>query len=210
MDEIRAIRGVVDRQFTAIWDAWKANDPLPFDDAYREEGLNAMAVIYRAGIKCQPGNFNSLLNPHSLMLSSIVRAIEGGRSIGRVPGPRSMEYLQSHCTLSIPFIHIMASVYADARCRAVNGESQFLNFGFANDTQFVSHLMPYCDAMLIDRKMRSMLVKEPLRSRIEFRARLFSMSVFDEFIAYLDEIEAEVPLEQRTAADEVYGLEAIP
>jgi hypothetical protein len=55
-----------------------------------------------------------------------------------------------------------------------------------------------------------MLVKEPLRSRIEFRARLFSMSVFDEFIAYLDEIEAEVPLEQRTAADEVYGLEAIP
>jgi hypothetical protein len=61
--------------------------------------------------------------------------------------------------------------------------------GAANDIDLVSAYLPYCDAMMIDKRTRLML--ERGKYATNYRCRLFSRHTGDRFLDYLKSIEAE-------------------
>ena len=58
--------------------------------------------------------------------------------------------------------------------------------------------------MFIDKECFGYLNEEPLRSELDFKTRLFSMTNRDEFLDYLDEIEESAPKGHISKITEVY------
>jgi hypothetical protein len=81
------------------------------------------------------------------------------------------------------------------------------NRGMANDIKMVSVLLPYCDAMFIDKKCHSYIKDSHLCESFNYDARVFSLSTRKEFLDYLNEIETKAPKEIIAAVEEVYGSE---
>ena len=75
-----------------------------------------------------------------------------------------------------------------------------------NDVRAISTYAPFVDAMFLDNECASLLGEAPLRDDLNYRARIFSLNMQDEFVAYLAEIEAETPGEVREYAARIYGI----
>ena len=61
--------------------------------------------------------------------------------------------------------------------------------GTANDIDLVSAYLPYCDAMMIDKRTR--LILERGKYAANYRCRLFSRNTGDRFLDYLKSIESD-------------------
>jgi hypothetical protein len=66
-------------------------------------------------------------------------------------------------------------------------------------------VLPYCDAIFIDRKCRSLLVEIPKGHKPPYQCRVFSMANKDEFLQYLRDIRASATPEHIALLQEVYG-----
>ena len=77
--------------------------------------------------------------------------------------------------------------------------------GIMNDVQFISYLLPYCDAMFIDNECRGLLKSFPIKDRIQYGTKVFSQNNKDEFIEYLNEIGNQMSEEHFKKVKEVYG-----
>ena len=106
----------------------------------------------------------------------------------------------------VPFVEISCLLYASiARKAALGGLKTPHSHGDLNDVTMMSTVLPYCDAVLLDRRMRGYLRDEPVRSRLEGMSKAFSVADRRELLAYLDEIEATASAEHLAKVAEVYG-----
>lgn len=78
-----------------------------------------------------------------------------------------------------------------------------------NDIRVISSYAPYIDAMFVDNECAAFLREEPLRSEgnLPIRAKIYSLNTKDDLLAYLRELEVEVPPEIKRQAVDVYGVE---
>jgi hypothetical protein len=118
----------------------------------------------------------------------------------------AFEFLHSDTLARAPFRQIAGSLYA---CLAKKAASQIKppTEGFHNDVDVMSCMSPYCDAMFMDREIAAYwreIQRSPTR-RLPFETRVFSLATKTEFLAYLDDLDREVPAEQRRIVTEVYG-----
>ena len=74
-----------------------------------------------------------------------------------------------------------------------------------NDLNMVSTLLPYCDAMFLDREIHTLLSEKDVSDRLGFDTYIFSMRNVTEFFGYLDQLRASVPHSLLEAVEEVYG-----
>jgi hypothetical protein len=112
-----------------------------------------------------------------------------------------------------PFVKLQALMYASLAMRAAGGQKELPNEGTNTDIETVAHLLPYCDAMLMDNGCRSLLLNVPMDLRPADAAKVFSPNVKEEFLAYLRSIRDGVTAEHVAALREVYGddhLEGAP
>jgi len=72
------------------------------------------------------------------------------------------------------------------------------------DISIVSALLPYCDAMFVDRKCRSLLIL-PKSHELPYPCRVFSMANKDEFLQYLRDIRDRATPDHIALLQEVYG-----
>ena len=105
----------------------------------------------------------------------------------------------------VPFNKISSMLYAALARKAAAGRKNPPSQGIVNDVLLISVLLPYCDSMFIDKECYGYLNEEPLKSKLDFNTRLFSLTNRDEFIDYLDEIEKSAPKGQISKIAEVYG-----
>ena len=61
-----------------------------------------------------------------------------------------------------PFVKLQALLYASLAMRAAGGQKELPNEGTNTDIETVAHLLPYCDAMLMDNGCRSLLLNVPM------------------------------------------------
>ena len=73
------------------------------------------------------------------------------------------------------------------------------------DIKTISHLLPYCDAMFIDKECHALLREQPLAKEINYSTKIFSLNNKDEFLEYLDNIENETTAEHMKAVEDIYG-----
>ena len=102
------------------------------------------------------------------------------------------EYLQSPHFLRIPFVRISSMLYATIARKAQAGRRSPPNEGTITDVTAIATMLPYCQAMFLDKEMASYLREVPLKEEVErFGTRIFSLNSKADFLAYLDELEAK-------------------
>lgn len=82
--------------------------------------------------------------------------------------------------------------------------------GTYTDVATIAALLPFCDAMFLDREMAGLLREEPLRREVEkYGTRIFSKADDAAFTEYLHEAEAGCTPEHIDAVKDVYGLDSL-
>ena len=119
----------------------------------------------------------------------------------------TVAFMHTQPITTAPFIQISRAMYA---CLAKKAATQVKppTPGFFNDIDFMSCLLPYCDAMFVDRECSTYwreIQNSPTR-RLPYTTKVFSLATKAEFLAYLDQLDAAVPAEQRRLAHEVYRI----
>jgi hypothetical protein len=134
-----------------------------------------------------------------------IRACAGQDDRGKAR-TRANEFFASPTFADIPFVTLTCLVNAVVCMRAtVGGQKVAPNRGMDADLRIVSTLLPYCDAMFVDNGFRSMLEDIPKPHRPPYPTRVFSTNVADEFLAYLEHIEASAAADHVARVIDVYG-----
>lgn len=215
LDEVRRSRQEGEEFLRSIFDRWKQEQGT-FQHYFGEESR-------RWGLAA-PGEYaNHLLRllmahsgagPMTLDLAFPSGAVEVVRVVqhtleraGVQPAdiwPRTCEYLASDLLDYLPSNRLRASLWAVLASQAKD-RSEPPNRGMSNDVQMLSTLLPYCDAMLIDRECHGLFKNIPASHRPQYPCKVFSASNKDAFLEYLREIEASVSTEHMTTLRDLYG-----
>jgi len=118
---------------------------------------------------------------------------------------KTAEYFRSETLERIPFLRIAALLWASVARKASAGQKKPPTRGMVTDIEILSTLLPYCDAMLVDRECAGYLREEPVRSRLGFPTRVFSMADKNQLLDYLDDIHDRIPEDHLRVVEEVYG-----
>jgi len=116
-----------------------------------------------------------------------------------------IEFLNSPQFRDTPVNRISSRLFASIAHAAANGRKNPPDDGTSNDIRMVSAYMPYCDAMLVDNRVRAMLTSLPQRYALDYRCRLFSRRTGDSFLGYLKELEQEADPLILALVRDVYG-----
>ena len=115
------------------------------------------------------------------------------------------KFLLSDDVARAPEIHISALIYAAVAGRAGRGQGRVPSRGFIMDVRTISAYLPYCDAMFVDNECRGLLAEDRVKNRLGFSTRAFSARTWEDFLAFLDSIEAACSEDHRRLVREVYG-----
>lgn len=118
---------------------------------------------------------------------------------------RLQEFLRSEAAAQLPQNHVSGLMYAALAELAKEGRTRPLSPGMADDIRVISTYLPYFDAAFVDDECRWLLESKKVAARLQYEAKVFSLSNKADFIAYLDRIEAEASAEHLAAVREVYG-----
>jgi hypothetical protein len=118
---------------------------------------------------------------------------------------KTAEFFRSPDLDQVPYLRISCMLFAAFARKAASGQVKPAGGGTLNDVKTVASIMPACDAIFVDNEVAGLLREEPLRTRIDFGARVFSQRTRDEFLQYLHEILASASDEHIAAVREVYG-----
>jgi hypothetical protein len=107
-----------------------------------------------------------------------------------------------------PAHKIFAYLFAALGWRISSGQRPEMNASILNDFSAISTYGPYVDAMFVDRQCASLLKQGRLRSELNYKARIFSMSHPQEFLDYLKNLGDFATNAVQELAHELYGAEA--
>lgn len=117
----------------------------------------------------------------------------------------ALEYLRTADFECLPFLRISSLLLAALARRAAAGQRRPPNRGMINDIQMVSVLMPYCDAIVVDKELHSLLCERDVQSRLAVPTRVFSPRNIDAFLTLLEETCNACTSEHRAIINQIYG-----
>jgi hypothetical protein len=151
-----------------------------------------------------PENFLGSVN------GDLVRSLEyaaQGHGLSREKGLEAIrEFAASGAMNETPSTIISAALWASPAMQAASGQKKSPDEGMVTDIEVVSTLLPYCDAMFVDNKCRSLLHDIPKRHKLLHKCQVFSSKTSREFLRYLSDIRASATPEHLELLQEVYGL----
>ena len=118
---------------------------------------------------------------------------------------KTIEYLKCADMSEVLFFRISAMLYAALARKASSGQLRMPSQGMMNDIRAISAMLPYCNAMFLDKECTALLNEQPLRTRLGSGTKVFSLNTKDEFVSFLNLIEAQAPREHLDKVREVYG-----
>lgn len=202
-----------------VFESWQNEKNKKFKDWYLEEGLawgKAMAEKYAhqlaesaasiiSGQSYSIEKYTSFILSEELILIHSLNYYVSGDQIEKTK--KVIAFLQSKDMLEIPFNEIASSLWASIAHQAAHGgRKKPPNRGMASDIDMASTLLPYCDAMFIDREMLELLNHGEVKKKIfKHKTKLYSASNKKEFLEYLDAIEKGASKEHLKLVSEVYG-----
>jgi len=219
IEEIRTNRDKVDGYIRDICKKWRGEESKDFYFWYKKERKSiakALIMRYQKDLERRLKMFYGLIpfksdafyksfatkTIFSINKRLKCHGISGENDINKELG----EFLYSETFEDTPYIKIASMLYAEMARRVIDhGRKKPPGRGFLNDVEMISTLLPYCDAMFIDKECRSFLLEKPLCEEINYGTKIFSLSNKEEFLEYLDEIRQSASEEHIKAVEEVYG-----
>lgn len=213
IDQIRKDRESIHQGFKEVFHVWQKENNLKFEDWYKREvsmyGATMIKEYFKhlVSLKNQSGiNIDLMFPPTSvIMFYSLQRFFENIITSKEEALKQTCDFLRSDKIDIVPFIRIYALLAAGLARKAANGQKNPPNRGMAKYLDIVSHLLPYCDAMFIDNGCASLINENPIKDRIGFNTRIFSLNSKDDFLLYLSEIEGQASSDHILKLNEVYG-----
>jgi hypothetical protein len=209
-EDIRRIRDELDGSLQAHFDSIRSAPQKDFEywlTREREAVGNSLIESWRRYVErlkqMEELDFDRVYNSNGLeQVRLIIEIFERERVR---PQERLGDFLKSDELKDTPSNRISCLMWAVLAHRAANGQIQAPNRGMVNDINMASTLLPYCDAMLIDKECRGILADIPKRHRPDHSAKVFSPNMMDEFVAYLREVEEQGDPIVLKQVHEVYG-----
>ena len=217
-DHIRTVRSDIHDELKQLAETWFKTKPT-FADVLENEFLEigsikmqALSSLFKDDLNPNPSdpqvyleNFNS---PISHEYGQLYGLLENQGVIDKYQQLLEIKkFWNWDRQREIPHERISAYLFAAIARRVVMGEKKIIDRGLINDVKTISTYAPYMDALFIDKKCAALLKEEPLKSELEYKARIFSLSNTDEFLEYLREIERQTPDEVREHASRIYDIE---
>lgn len=199
---------------------WKLEKDKTIKDWFREEGLayGDLMVRHHLDNVIKQGRFNA--GAQDVSADELLRIMMSESSVLMTsllgnPKPEEMiqeynivvSFLKSELMLQVPFNRLNALLWACvADSAAHGGKQQPPNAGTPNDIEMISTLLPYCDAIFIDKPMYAILSHgEVNKETSKYQAKIFSLQSKEEFLKYLDDILKSASKLHMNKVKEVYG-----
>ena len=216
----RASKKQLEHKLGKIFDRWKTERHRSFNDWFTEEAMAFGPTLFeeflkqtekrlRIHLSAEPFNldeyFGSLNND---LVEDVFCNISETLTPKKEILGKTKEYFYSDILQQLPFNRIGALLWAALARKASLGQMRPPDKGMDQDVEMISVLLPYCDAMFVDKFCFSILTENPVASKItEYGTKIFSMANADKFMTYLKEVEFASPKEHLQALEEVYGLD---
>ncbi len=218
IDELRATRSKSSENLSAIVERWKSEKGKHFKDWYGEEQKGVAPSFIRVyseyltnGVLASygkiPYSIDVLLPPPIVVtIQSMKNRLEdSGYKDHRENNIKLGEFFRSSQFENVPIHKISSMMFAATARQFAAGRKKPLTQGFSNDIGIISSIMPYCDAMFVDDECRNLFNENPLKTKLNYGAKLFSHSNREAFLAYLEELLKSVSKKHLAAVREVYG-----
>lgn len=201
-----------------IFERWKKEKHKKFEDWFREEGLawgkamseryaQMLAKMFQAQLGQNPLDPASLFDAweEQVIIHSLATYAPEKDQLEKTK--KVIQFLMSEAMLEVPFNEISASLWAAFAHQAAHGHRiKPPDSGMKYDVDMISTLLPYCDAMLVDREMKGLLDHGEVKKRIKkFDTKILSLADKDEIIQFLDDLEKTAKPEHLKLVEEVYG-----
>lgn len=115
------------------------------------------------------------------------------------------EFLRGDGPMATPFARLACGLFAALGWQAERGQAAAVDRGMLNDFQAIATYAPYCDAMLIDRTCRRLLVDTPLSEQLPSGVQFFDVRTLDELDTWLEAVEAGASAQHLELVERVYG-----
>lgn len=219
IESLKKSREAIFESLQKVFESWQSERRKKFNDWYLEEGLawgkamteryarqlaESMASIIN-GQNYSIERYTSFVLSEELILIHTLNYYVTGNQVEKTK--KVIAFLRSMDMLEIPFNDIAASLWASIAHQAAHGgRKKSPNRGMASDIDMVSTLLPYCDAMFIDREMLELLRHGEIRKKIsKYKTRIFSALNKEEFMEYLDSIEKGASKDHLKLISDIYG-----
>ncbi len=116
----------------------------------------------------------------------------------------TLRYLENADFSEVPFVRISSLLLAGLARRAANGQKAPTG-SMWTDIDMVSVLLPYCDAVFVDREIGGLLSEGGITGKLGCQTKVFSRRSYDDFLAYLREIEHSATDKHIETLRQVYG-----
>lgn len=215
VDGIRTFRDSVADQLADVLKHYQAG-PKDFDHWFEHErqaggnGILGAAARYGERLKemfiSGDLDFMKLYSSRGLDTFQMIEQVLKYQGMeAKLIGPKIQEFAYSEAFKNTPANRLSALLWAVIAHQAANGRTKPINKGMNNDIDTVATLLPYCDAMLIDRECAALIDNIPKKYPLGYDTRIFSLANRDEILDYLRGIEANADPEVVAAVKAVYG-----
>jgi hypothetical protein len=216
IEKARAFREQIHENIKFLFSRWKKESNKKFADWFKEEAsaygslmvnnyINRLLKL--ANGQQNPDEFISLaMGEENILMVSLQDYLSDDVSQENKLS-KIFSFLTSKEIRELPYIKISAGMWATlAHNAAHGGRKEPPNIGMVNDINMVSSLLPYCDAMLVDKEIYNILNFPEMKKIIaEYNTKIFSKNQKNELFTYLDNIEKEMPESQSKAIKELHG-----
>jgi hypothetical protein len=212
-NSIRKIRDEAHGEMEKLAARWAAEKPTFNDvlnlelDAVLAAKVGALAATERKKSSPDPDVFfNAVNSPIQREARTLLNVVRRAGVPHQEAGQKVREVWASEVYKQLPHHRISAYLFAATARRVVGGQKTIINKGMMNDIRAISAYAPYLDAMFVDKTSAQLLQERPLLGDLEYRARIFSFANLEDFMAYLEELEANTPPDVREMASRIYGV----
>lgn len=205
----QSVRGLV-----SLFPNWRTSQATFEQDCKAETDAAAQNYLHRFReyvVRLANGDYDALLD--SPISSTVVKylwyhvpqAVPEERQLGAI-----IEFLGSDHFYKVPVQDISARAFATLKLLVKEGAYQNLEkaeqrlSGFYEDIQHIATYAPYSDAFVMDRAMAELMARPTVDLQGRYNTRVFSLSNWDEFLSWLDEVEAGMSEEHKTGLNEAY------
>ncbi|MDW5318146.1 hypothetical protein [Rhizobium sp. PL01] len=212
-DGLRKMRDEAHGDMEKLAARWAAEKPT-FNDVLKVEldavlagKVGALAATERKKSSADPDTFfNAVNSPIQREARTLLDVMRRAGVPDNEAGQKVREVWASEVYKQLPHHRISAYLFAATARRVVGGQKTIINKGMMNDIRAIAAYAPYLDAMFVDKTSAQLLQERPLSEDLEYRARIFSFSDREDFMAYLDELEANTPSDVKEMASLIYGV----
>jgi hypothetical protein len=202
-----------------VFRRWQAEKDRRFEDWYREELEGWPLFTWTDFLRSTGRLLEGLAGRRELDMEDLIPKTRSREMVhvlietfekAGVPIDEALDrvhdFLFSGTLDRVPRLRISSLLWAGlAHQAARGGRERPPDRGMMMDVTTVSSVLPYCDAILVDREVRGLLELGPVRERLGFDTLVFSKNTIGGLLDFLDRVEASAHAHLVEAAVQLYG-----